>query len=1069
MAPKTVRVKENSNPSSAKSSNDRTQSASRVKLSVLEPVSDLSSKSHALVKATAVISETLKELEDGLFKDEKENAHETVDENSQHINGGAKEQISPGNQDIKERPHSDYIISHQGYVENPCSIFHREGTTSSVFQHPLEAQRREPAEKRVAESARSSRPKPDRIEGDIGTRVKRHGAQSEDDAHVHEKGRQQTISSSAQQTDHLLFEELQTEGCTEPDEKRPPSMLRDDQHGTRHYQQTVQNPIHIDDLDDHKAKLPKGSPLPLRAPKKDIESARTIATTLSSAYGKQNHRVHLTMEGTEYMDPGLISSLHKQLRYMEDNNRRLRDQISRRSNKDEDATVGFLRRRIQQLEKENARLQAQCDPARKREERIRLSELSGRCRHLENDNHELQTRVSRHHIELKALIEQNEILRRENKRLTEQETALKMNLGQTDTANIVDKKHEMLNASTNTVLSTTPDRVDDDDARQDVLRLIDSETHKLRDKKCEIASTPRYSSDGSSMSTALNSPMRTMDTLLNGLDAIRAAVTSSSIVYNPSHFLAACKDVTQVVTVSAHAFSAALEESLLVEDRIHRLREDSTKIRAETERTIKTIADSYASDMQKLQDDNETLEGNLEKIQTEFEKIKKAYKEEQEKRMREVALAREAAMVAEKGRLAVLKEVQEHEALQKRTQIDSDTCVDWLAAERTAAALLEEETKTASYEKRIDELTAITTQMQAHQEHLERTIEKWKRENVTLRASLEKMYSAPAATEAEFTKLRKSIDMLESKLDDEKLKNQQATEIIDNLQEDLRRKQKELENTRTASVGGDSAWDPSADLLREIGRTLTDKVNGLQQHHGEPSPCRDNLCDVEALMELLKNNQDTSNQLEQLNGMIEEHVHQLSALRAENSSLKEALSKTKDKLKSREDAWMGKFKTLQASFEDVKSQHRELEQLLTDYEKQYQHILPYAADSDRLTDDRDHPLPFVKQFLHIHNLHVSANNSAALLQQKVAEGTKTSEAQLLEIQALTARHESERDRIQSLERTTEGHIRRIEELQKDVKLLGEQKAATEAKLKRIVNGFRKFISGPIKSTSDASA
>ncbi|TPX68213.1 hypothetical protein SpCBS45565_g03256 [Spizellomyces sp. 'palustris'] len=1065
MAAKTVRVKENSDPSTAKSSNDRTLSASRIKRSVPERVSDLSLKSHALVKATAVISETLNELGDGLFKDEKENAHETIDENAGGINGGDEERVCTGNQDIKERPHSDYIISHQGYVENPCSIFHREGTTSSVFQHPLKAQRIEPAEKRVAEGARSSRPKPDRIQGDVGTRIKRHGAHYEGDAHVDEKGRQQTISSSAQQADHPLCEELQTECRIEPDEK---PTLRDDQHCTQHHQQTAQNATHIDDLDDHKTKMPKHSPLPLRGPKKDIESGRTIATTLSSAYGKQNRRLHLTMEGTEYMDPGLISSLHKQLRYMEDNNRRLRDQISRRSNKDEDATVGFLRRRVQQLEKENARLQAQCDPSRKREEKIRISELSGRCRHLEHDSHELQTRVSRHHIELKALIEQNEILRRENKRLIEQEITLKTNLVQTDTASIVDKKHEMINASTNTALSTTPARVDDD-ARQDVLRLIDDETNKIRDKKCEIASNPRYSSDSSPMSTALNSPMRTMDTLLNGLDAIRAAVTSSSLVYNPSHFLAACKDITQVVAISAHAFSAALEESLLVENRIQRLREDSTKIGAETERTIKTIADSYASDMQKLQDDNETLEGNLEKIQTEFEKIKKAYKEEQQKRMREVALAREAAMVAEKGRLAVLEEVQEHETLQKCTQIDSETCVDWLAAERTAAALLEEETKTASYEKRIDELTAITTQMQAHQEHLERTIEKWKRENVTLRASLEKMHSAPAVTEVEFTKLRKSIDMLESNLDDEKLKNQKATEIIDDLQEDLRRKQKELENTRTASLGGDSAWDPSADMLREIGRTLTDKVNGLQQHHGETSPCRDNLCDVEALMELLKNNQDTSNQLEQLNGMIEEHVQQLSALRAENSSLKEALSKTKDKLKSREDAWMGKFKVLQTSFEDVKSQHRELEHLLTDYEKQYQHILPYTADSDRLTDDHDHPLPFVKQFLHIHNLHVSANISAALLQQKVAEGTKTSEAQLLEIQALTARHESERDRIQSLERTTEGHIRRIEELQKDVKLLGEQKAATEAKLKRIVSGFRKFISGPVKSVSDASA
>ncbi|KAI9103820.1 hypothetical protein DFS34DRAFT_691312 [Phlyctochytrium arcticum] len=80
---------------------------------------------------------------------------------------------------------------------------------------------------------------------------------------------------------------------------------------------------------------------------------------------------------------------------------------------EQDPTISFLTRKIQLLEEENAKLLSISD----KEEKHRVNHANLRCQELESDNQNLKMQISSRDMEITSLLEQNEILRRQNARL----------------------------------------------------------------------------------------------------------------------------------------------------------------------------------------------------------------------------------------------------------------------------------------------------------------------------------------------------------------------------------------------------------------------------------------------------------------------------------------------------------------------------------------------------------------------------------------------------------------------------------------------------------------------------
>ncbi|KAJ3281600.1 hypothetical protein HK104_011370 [Borealophlyctis nickersoniae] len=1031
--------------------------------------SSLARKTEELVKAAAVISETLRNLESGILAEAAQVAQVRKSENGESQGVGMQQpraDTSAGSQ-IRKDENGNVMNS-----DRRASCWKHSGNPSSIFARPSDLEGKSVSAPSAPEVVRPAVATSTSDLPSSAVPVVQPGSRAGPRDRVNDPNIPLPSAPALVESQSPTFE-----GATASEHYPSPNSP------TADAQYPPFNPTYDNDQQrtlpsqGHENQHPP-DPGPQPTKSNNTDAVRRALRRLE----KENIHLKAKLEAKQDFESEATAKLHRRILALEDENRRLQT-TTRTLPRTTDSTVEFLRQKVSHLEKENTRLTTKlAETARLQSDDDRIHELTDQCEAAQAEAQELHMRVSRQNMELKSLLEQNSILRKENKRLIEQEVGLKRRLLEVEAEveagrNSMDRDDGRGSTSGSShTRARTPNKVDEE-ARQGLLRLIEDEIRRIGDKKRQITSThvgggrSRHADVDWSLSAGLSfaSP-RILDAMVMSLDNARLAVSSAHYAANPQQFLSTCGEVVQVVVTCAGAIHLALEDSVLVDERIQRIREDSVKVREETERTIRDLADRYAADVRTLQGDNRTLEQNLITIQKDLAKIKQEYADER----------------ARRKQLEATREADRDLASAREKSLIEETSA---AVEQTAtAAVLDSELRLKDHVARIDDLTAENTRLKAHAEVLERTIAEWKTECATLRDALHKTELAPVEVDEKVMKLQGLVDKLEERVEDEKLKNRKAAELIKSFKEDLEVAKKDAERVKVA----EEANGPSS--LEELEHTMKERLDDLERRgrvsntylgdllNGQETDVLaglfssgglGNAQDVEALLALLKENQDTADQLSQLSGMIEDQVKRANTLKSENATLADALSETKDKLKLREEAWLGKFETLQSALESIRKQHTDVETLLLGYEKQYKAValLVHDTDADTPSDclrsegggscDHGHPYPFATRFSHLHNLYVSSKHSMSLLHQKLADLARTAEERLTRVESLEGQHAETREEAERAKREAEERGRRVAELEKTLGQVEEQKRAAESKLKRIVNGCKVLMGGPV--------
>ncbi|KAJ3184842.1 hypothetical protein HDU85_001521 [Gaertneriomyces sp. JEL0708] len=690
------------------------------------------------------------------------------------------------------------------------------------------------------------------------------------------------------------------------------------------------------------------------------------------------------------------------------------------------------------------------------------------------ENNALQMRLSRHSVEMKSLLDQNDLLRRENKRLIDQDLSLKQRLMELQSRHNGGEEYSTLHLG-----------AVDEDRIKALVRQIDAEAERIRFKKYELASSGSVSF--SLTATSPQSPLTHIDQILNALDTLRLSVLSVRLTSDRPKHLDMCADLLQVVSGSANAFLTSLTESAMLEEHVQRLRDSTAAIREEAERTVKEITAKFQEEVGDLEKENGALTADLETAQTGLEKIRSALDEEKERRQqeldatlnkhsRELQTLKDQHMdersewsrrtAAADAALEELRRQQEELLKQLTNEKPTGPVVDdagHLTAERTATALLQGDMRGAGYLREIGELKAENHRLQNQQDSLERSLAEYKTQAADLQEIIRHLREQPDESQISMVRYLRKIEKLEKTLEEEQMRGVKAAEIIETLKVELHDMQTEL----ARHDGKNIIVEQTSNVLRELGRSLFEKINALKEADERTSAALESH-DFEALTGLLKENQDTAEQLTQLTSMVEGVLEHLNNLKDENSILKSNLAKVKEKLRQREATWLQKFQGLQGDLDDIQNKQHDMDVLLAEYESQYRELLALAATSAAFDNgasslnplpSADHPLPFLTHFTHLHNLHAADMHSMSILQQRAAEYTKLADERYAELQAMEARQANGREKVSCLERTRENLSQRLEDVQKEVSTLREQKKLLEGKMKRIVAGYKKMIMG----------
>ncbi|KAI9088164.1 hypothetical protein DFS34DRAFT_606105 [Phlyctochytrium arcticum] len=1041
------------------------QDAQTTCTSVIINPSRLSERSQDLVRAAAMISKTLKELEGGIYaaSHHTETKHHKCHHHQHHRLPSAQ----PPSGDLHTARHETeraHLKSANGHVENPTSIF----TSGSPFGN---------AHEKGTHLVTQYDPNPIKP----ATQVSSSGTSNSGDDNQ-DNGDYRSVSPlDIQPHPEQPFEGTEKDGnftsMTTPDDG-PSTFTQENQSGmpgcdpkssTAKQAATSHHSRRRHDCDSKVSESSAGVSgqeniqFMRNGAKQSSKVPHRFSTTngISSSSGSKSHNMkiehrlkqlenenwHLKarVQAQESIDLTLVANLQKKLSALEEFNKRTAtDEIPNQhlpALHEQDPTISFLKRKIQLLEKENAKSMNTSS----KEEKHRLNQANLRCRALESDNQDLQMRVSRHHIEIKSLLEQNEILKRENKRLIEQEIDLKGKLLHLEEAKRVRPASEGVatpehdTSGTRHLTDSRSPSQSHQKLREDILRLINDESRRIRDQKYQVTLNR----------SSATFPVRNLDALLEVLETLRVLVTSP----NPGEakLLSIGSQLVEAVGVTSHAYLSALDQALELDQRVMQIQEEGSKMRQETERTVKKITKVYERDMRGLRAENQALASQLEIMKEEVRGFEVAYLEEQDRCIDEVAKAREIG----------LREHSElHDAIHELNRKDRHQITT-----QSQELLLQEQLKNAQSERIIAELTAQSDQIRSHRTHLEDTIEKWKRENTTLQESCEKSRTAMEASQLEVGQMSAVIKDLESRLEDEILRGKNKEQMLHVIEKELATTRQDVDmKAGEGEFVAENANRPGKCLqgIEKILATRLQEFTKVNSGQGLPSNSG-GVAGFENLVSVLVEKQESGQELEQLHTMVEEHVQQLDTLRRENTQLRQRLMTQKDGLKTREECWVNKLKVIQSSLAELQAQHQTLESLLTDYEKQFQYLntLLHPTTSLATWSKSEHPLPFAQTFSDFYSDYLAVKEGACVLTQKLEATTTNVQTRTCQIETLTSRLESDRDRITSLERALEKELCKSKEVQERLRFVEQQKTELEGKMNRIMAGLKKLFYGPI--------
>ncbi|KAI9140087.1 hypothetical protein BKA69DRAFT_1125969 [Paraphysoderma sedebokerense] len=774
---------------------------------------------------------------------------------------------------------------------------------------------------------------------------------------------------------------------------------------------------------------------------------------------------------------------------------RLRKQLS-----DKNAVISTLNIKIRRLENEKK-------ACRYTESEDRLNDKSAKentiIHKLSAEVKVLKTRLSHYAIELKSSTETNDVLRRENSRLLVLERSLKEDIFRLDEQNKERKnKNELENM------------VDPNDL-QEILVSIEDCRRRIESFKMDVHTTSPAFNDSRKPTCHRADVLGHFDSFLQVISSLKTTLLTSTLQPNQLPFyknfltsvnttiitcyhmfqvyLSFCRSQLEVTKSNPLDPLVAVKDEVIdlscaspkvdnLNGKILELENQVTKLKVENDKLKTSITgdpvNPGAENMRQLEFLNKELKSRIEHLEAQISLVEQA------------KLAQARMYESELDQLKkLLNNLSMNQSFPPMSPILSGASPQFIDINIPQLSPLKSDSAQChELESKIRELTSANNHLIGLQKQFENTLNEWKSENVTLRKLLEattqNIEENKSNEKSEIE--RASIVKLKSKLQEQKLKNRQLEETIHELEVSLQNQQKDLRSL---------VEDREHQMQLETDKTILDLQQQISQLHSQISQNVESTqvqellkkfaksmnvpynvtavstSSLSGILEYLINVIDEHNAstrtLDELKSTISDHVKSLNDLRKENEELKKIIEMLESKYNSKQKKLEEQVIVKDNEVNELKSVINGLENVLREYDKMYESVVTLIESggnesSPSLTSDT-HPLPFLRQFKHLHQLHVSVahnlNHNRQILDklQTASEENDETKSQLHKFVSICTALEKEKD---------EWRLRCDEVMttwEKKYQALMREKEKVEEKLKRLVQGVKGYVLNSVET------
>ncbi|KAJ3272617.1 hypothetical protein HDV01_005364 [Terramyces sp. JEL0728] len=511
---------------------------------------------------------------------------------------------------------------------------------------------------------------------------------------------------------------------------------------------------------------------------------------------------------------------------------------------------------------------------------------------IKSQNHDLLLKNTRQTLEMKSFIDQNNTLRKENKRLLELEANLK--------AKII----ELEMPGQNVAIVDAQDQV----IQERLIQKLDEHLAWISAKSTELQTMADDLLQTNKLQEKLQLYTESCTVLKK---SIRNAVNAPNV----KHYLLISGGLVDAIITDSKEVWQNYKETREVDKRILKLSKESHRISIEATETIQNLTSANEKQVTELKQ-------NLKKAELKLKAMSEKYK-----------LLNSDYEKLEQDSQGLSKQNQELKVLADRPPAQPEVVV------------INSSDQSDQTKKEFEKLIATNNQYRQLIDNLKATISEWKSENELLQSSLKDFKQKYEHSEAENLKSIKKIGNLETLVEDEKLKNQKAGELLKSLQ----------------------AHPPPQPVKQEstpIDAILQSHLQALDLIIQKPAPSSSKNIEVLQLKvnQHLKAIAEKDALIATLNQKLDESTSLIDTLASKNSKLANKYLAQKDKFHIREEKWSEKLHVLKEQYQEIESEISQTASILGVYQEQYNVIsgLVVSATSS------NHPYPFSQLFVGLH-------------------------------------------------------------------------------------------------------
>ncbi|KAJ3324646.1 hypothetical protein HDV06_006539 [Boothiomyces sp. JEL0866] len=490
---------------------------------------------------------------------------------------------------------------------------------------------------------------------------------------------------------------------------------------------------------------------------------------------------------------------------------------------------------------------------------------------IKSQNHDLLLKNSRQSIEMKSFMDQNNTLRKENKRLLELEASLRARIVELEMPN---QKLAVIDPQDQVIQERLLQKLDEH------LAWISSRTVELQTISEDLLHTTKL--------------QEKLQMYTESCTVLKKSIRNAVNAPNVKHFLIISSGIVDAIIMDSKEIWQNYKEAKDIDQRLIKLGKESHRIRIEATETIQNLTGTNEKQVTELNHKLKKAELKLKAVSEkhkllndEYEKLGKEHQD-------------------------LIQQNKELKVLADRPPVQPEVVV-------LSSSEQSEQTK-----REFEKLLETNNQYKQLIENLKTTIQEWKSENDLLQTSLKEFKQKYEQSEGEVLKFTKKIGNMETLLEDEKLKNQKAAELLKSLQ------------SQPVQVKHEST---------PIDAILQSHLQALDSIIQKPVP-------------------PPTKNFESLQQKINQHLRDL----AEKDSLISQLNqKLDDKFHIREEKWSEKLRALKQGYFDIQSEITETATILGVYQEQYNVVSGLVVSNTTST----HPYPFSQLFVGLHERYIS--------------------------------------------------------------------------------------------------